>query len=225
MRQSNKKLPGRPNVVGIVDSPRAADLAAKLPPSSVDFLEWRADCLPPGAKLPPSTVPWLVTARHPAEGGRRSLTSAERRKILTGHVGQAAAVDIEVRSLHAMRGVVDKAIRSGVTVVASFHDFKKTPSAAQLQHVVRRAVEGGAGVLKVAAHTSTPSDIATLLGLLAPCPIQISVMGMGPLGMASRVLFASCGSVLNYGWLDRPNATGQWSAIELADLLRRTGAR
>lgn len=225
MRQSNKMLPNRPNVVGIVDSLRAIDLAAQIPPSSVDFLEWRADCLPPDAEFPCSKLPWIVTARHPSEGGCGALTSAERRRILAGHLGKAAAVDIEVRSLHTMRSVVDVAVKSGVTVVASFHDFKKTPSAAQLKSVVRRAVDAGADVLKVAAFTTTPSDIAILLGLLAPGPIPVSVMGMGPLGMASRILFASCGSVLNYGWLDRPNTTGQWSAVELGEMLRRIGAR
>ncbi len=225
MRQSNKMLPDRPNVVGIVDTARAISLAARIPSSSVDFLEWRADCLPPETKLPRSAVPWLVTARHPSEGGHGALTSSQRRRILTAHLERAAAVDIEVRSLRDMRSVVDAAHDAGVTVVASFHDFKKTPSAGQLQSVVRRAVDGGAGVLKVAAFATTPSDIARLLGLLTPGPIQISVMGMGPLGMASRLVFASCGSVLNYGWLDRPNTTGQWSAVDLADLLRRIGAR
>ena len=31
----------------------------------------------------------------------------------------------------------------------------------------------------------------------------------------SRLLFARCGSVLNYGYLHRPNASGQWEAWEL----------
>jgi len=50
-------------------------------------------------------------------------------------------------------------------------------------------------------------------------PLPLAVMGMGGLGFGSRILFAQCGSVLNYGWLHRPNVPGQWSALELKRLL------
>jgi len=45
-------------------------------------------------------------------------------------------------------------------------------------------------------------------------------MGMGRLGKASRVAAMACGSVLNYGWLERPNVAGQWSAVELRAFAR-----
>ena len=43
----------------------------------------------------------------------------------------------------------------------------------------------------------------------------LSVMGMGPLGKASRLLFARAGSLLNYGYLGEPQVSGQWSALTL----------
>ena len=42
--------------------------------------------------------------------------------------------------------------------------------------------------------------------------MPLSVMGMGRFGKISRLLLAQAGSVLNYGYLDRPNASGQWEA-------------
>ena len=48
-------------------------------------------------------------------------------------------------------------------------------------------------------------------------------MGMGKLGQASRLVLACAGSKLNYGYHDKPNATGQWEAKELKGLLRRLG--
>ena len=219
----NKALPLRPNVVGIVDCPRAIQIAARLPAGSIDLLEWRADCFSPGIPLPRAKFPWLVTARHPSEGGRGNLSTAARREMLLSHLGLASAVDIEARSLDAMRDVADEARRSGVRVIASFHDFKKTPTAARLKMIARRAIDSGADILKVATVTKSPGDIARLLALFTGHPIPVAVMGMGPLGMSSRVLFASCGSVLNYGWLDRPNVPGQWSAVELKRLLKRIG--
>lgn len=223
MRQKNKTLPARPNVVGVVDGPDALRIGMRLPPGSVDFLEWRADCLSPGTPLPRSRFPWLVTARHPSEGGRGGLSTASRREMLFGCLGGASAVDIEVRSLRAMGEVVREARRAGVTVLASFHDFKQTPSAARLQTVVRRAIDGGADAVKIATATGCPADVARLLGLFDAGTPPLAVMGMGPLGMASRLLFASCGSVLNYGWLHRPVVAGQWSAVEFKQLLSRLG--
>ena len=40
-------------------------------------------------------------------------------------------------------------------------------------------------------------------------------MGMGRFGKVSRLLFAQAGAVLNYGYLDKPNASGQWEATLL----------
>ena len=40
-------------------------------------------------------------------------------------------------------------------------------------------------------------------------------MGMGTFGKISRLLLAQAGSVLNYGYLDQPNASGQWEAVLL----------
>jgi 3-dehydroquinate dehydratase-1 len=45
-------------------------------------------------------------------------------------------------------------------------------------------------------------------------------MGMGRFGKVSRLLLAQAGSVLNYGYLDRPNASGQWEATILKQRLK-----
>jgi len=131
----------------------------------------------------------------------------------------ATAIDIEVRSLHALAAVADEARAAGVLVIASFHDFRKTPATAKLRETVRRATEAGADAVKIATHTSGPGDVARLLVLLESPTLPTAVMGMGPQGMASRLLFASCGSILNYGWIDRPNVPGQWRAEDLKKTL------
>jgi 3-dehydroquinate dehydratase-1 len=45
-------------------------------------------------------------------------------------------------------------------------------------------------------------------------------MGMGPLGKVSRLVLPSAGSLLVYGYLDRPQVEGQWPAEEVARRLR-----
>jgi 3-dehydroquinate dehydratase-1 len=45
-------------------------------------------------------------------------------------------------------------------------------------------------------------------------------MGMGGLGRVSRISLGAAGSVLNYGWLHRPQVSGQWPARRLKKLIR-----
>jgi 3-dehydroquinate dehydratase-1 len=85
--------------------------------------------------------------------------------------------------------------------------------------LARQAAEAGADAVKIAAHTERARDVARLLEFLDRSPLPTAVMGMGPLGMASRVALAAAGSILNYGWLHRPNVSGQWSAAELRGVL------
>ena len=210
-----------PAVVGIVDSPAALRAAGRLRRGEVDFLEWRADFL--GTGIVKSKIPWIVTARHPAEGGQNEMSPPTRREALLELLPAAALVDVEIRSLGGMKQVLSEARKSGVGVIASFHDFQKTPSSARLEDLVKKASDAGADVLKIATHTNAPGDVARLLDLLGKTPRPLAVMGMGPLGMASRVMLAAAGSVLNYGWLHRPNVTGQWSAKDLRGILKKIG--
>ena len=208
-------------IVGIVDSPEAASAAKRLPKSGVDYLEWRADFL--GEKIPKSPIPWIITARHPLEGGKNALPQARRRELLFSLLPSASLVDIEVRSLAGLSDVAACAQKNGIGIIASFHDFEKTPETSRLRDVIRRANDAGANVVKIATRTTTPKDVSRLLDLWNATPLPLAIMGMGPLGMSSRLLFANCGSALNYGWLHRPNVPGQWSAAELRTLISKIG--
>ena len=212
MRQKNNAI------VGIVDSPGAVRAAARLRPGAVDALEWRADRLP-GLAMPDSRFPWILTVRHPLEGGGGCLTQAERGREYLRLLPGAAMVDVELRSLRAMRRVLAEAAERKIPLIASFHDFRRTPAPAKLRELALRAEDSGAGIFKIATWTAAPGDVARLLGLFGVCPLPLAVMGMGPMGFSSRLLFGHCGSVLNYGWLHRPNVPGQWAASELKKML------
>lgn len=153
------------------------------------------------------------------------MNAASRRAALFDLLPSAAIVDVEIRSLREMAEVVREAKTGGVAVLASFHDFKRTPQPSRLREIANRARDAGADFLKIATRTSSPGDVARLLDLLGKTPLPLAVMGMGPLGMASRVMLATAGSILNYGWLHRPNVSGQWSAVELARLLKTCRAK
>lgn len=219
-----KNIPSRPAVVGIVDSPAALRVARRAKPG-VDFLEWRADAFG-GAAIP--SLPgrrWILTARDPAEGGLGALPAPARALLLDEGLAHCDLVDIEVRNLSRFGGCVAAARANGRGVIGSFHDFRGTPGRTKLRDIAHRAADGGADLLKVALTPRTVAAIARLLDVFEVSPLPVAVMGMGPHGLASRLLCAGCGSLLNYGWLATPNVTGQWAADELSELFFRMGLR
>lgn len=219
--KNSRDLREKPNVVAAVHSPGALRCALKVGPGEVDFLEIRVDnfandlatLLP---ALPRLRVPLLVTVRHPAEGGVNGLGFARRRELYAQFLPHAALIDVELRSFEKLAGTIDDAQRAGVKVIASVHHFHSTPPTANLQRAIRRAHAAGADICKLAALANTPAALGQLLAVFGKKqPLPVSVMGMGNFGKISRLLLAQAGSVLNYGYLDRPNASGQWEARTL----------
>ena len=205
--------------MGVVDSREALVIAEKLAPGDLDYLEWRADAMIPRLFLPRLKIPWILTVRHPAEGGKRALTTGQRRETFERLLPWNGAVDIELRSFSAMESVSGEARKQNSLVIASFHDFKRTPSIEKLRDLAAKARDAGADIFKVATHTEKPSDVGRLIDLFQSASLPMAVMGMGALGFGARLLFAQAGSVLNYGWLHRPNVPGQWEAAALKRVL------
>lgn len=220
-RPKSRLLPTPPLVVGTVHSPGSLRAAARLQPGEVDLVELRADAFaedprPLLALARGMKIPCIVTVRHPAEGGAGGLKSARRGALYREFLPVAACLDVELRSVGALEGVIAAARESGVRVIVSTHDFHGTPSVAALRRKIAAARSAGADGCKIATFTRTAADLGRLVALFAGRPVlPLSVMGMGPLGKVSRLVLARLGSELNYGYLDRPNASGQWEAREL----------
>jgi 3-dehydroquinate dehydratase-1 len=166
--------------------------------------------------LPGIKTPILITARHPAEGGLGRLSATCRRDLLSEFLLRADAIDVELRSVGAMSGLLEEARRRRATRIVSFHDFHRTPSLRRLREVLRRSIGAGADIVKIATHLRGPGDLAVLLILQSTAKVPLATMGMGPLGKVSRLVLAAAGSRLNYGYLDKPQVAGQWPALELA---------
>ncbi len=219
-RKNSRDLIKPGSVVGTVHSAESLRAARRLRAGAVDFLELRVDHFAaypaPLLKAAGSFLPSLiVTVRHPAEGGQHQLDFARRRALYTQFLPCAAAIDVELRSVRALAGVIEEARAQGICTIVSFHDFEATPSAARLRDILQRAVASGAEVVKIATRADSSADLHRLLGLFtAKSPRPLSVMAMGRFGKVSRLLFAQAGSVLNYAYLGTANASGQWSVAE-----------
>jgi 3-dehydroquinate dehydratase-1 len=214
-------------VVATVHTASGLKQAVNCRERGIDLFEIRLDCLGQGlatfaACAEDFRKPMLITARHPAEGGVNRLTLAQRRRLLRLYLPTATAVDVELRSAASMEDLLQEAGRCGLTKVVSYHNFRSTPSLAELQKIVKRARQAGADIPKVATFLRSPADLAVLLQLQAKMGGQrgpLAVMGMGPMGKVSRLALAVAGSRLNYGFFDRPQVQGQWPATVLAERL------
>ena len=216
-RQRKSQLrTGRANIVGIAATPAAIRRALRLPAGTIDALELRLDAFESAPDVAELRVPVITTARSPKEGGANNLNARERASRQLAMLGRAAAIDVELASCAEMKSVLDAARGAGCAIILSFHDFKGTPST--LRALQRKAARAGADIFKVAVTPRSAADFAALLSLLENPPLPTAVMGMGPMGKASRLAAIACGSVLNYGWIERPNVAGQWSALELRGL-------
>ncbi len=213
-------------LVAVLASPAALARATRLrrPP---DLFELRLDALrhslgEVARAIPKLRAPLILTARHPAEGGRGELDLAARRILLGRFLGQADFVDLELRSVAQMAGLIHEARRQNAGLILSLHDFHDTPTQAELLRKTESAAVAGAAIFKIATRTDTPAQLARLLSIFGkpPVPLPIAAMGMGRLGPASRRQLAQLGSALTYVSLGDATIEGQPTLSQL----RRTRA-
>lgn len=218
-----------PRVAGVIcraETPAQLDAAACR---DIDIAELRLDewgefesALPgAAAALRDRGIPILGTLRSTAEGGR-CADDAGRAAILASLLDHLDAVDLELNS-EAIGEMAPLLRKRGRLLVASYHDFAKTPGADELTSLAAKAKALGAGVFKVAARIQSEADHFTLIDFLRArhqLGMALCVIGMGELGVATRVYFPVIGSCLTYGFVDASSAPGQLSAARLTRDLR-----
>jgi 3-dehydroquinate dehydratase-1 len=172
------------------------------------------------AALQSGGKPVLLTVRLRAEGGGWETDDEQRLDIYKQGLQELAAVDVELSSVISL-AVVREAARLKKASVISFHDFEKTPPLRELCAIVGKAHQIGS-IAKVSTMIKRASDVDVLRSLLRRrWDKPLCVIGMGRAWSKTRIEFATLGSCLTYGYLDKPTAPGQISAGELVRRLRR----
>ena len=235
--------PGIPNICVPLtgrDLPQLLRQAAALPQDACDLAEWRADCydggdapapealLPALAALRPALCrPLLFTFRTRPEGGRKSLPAGEYRQLLRAVIASGLAdwVDLELFPAEpCLPELIREAHQKGVGVIVSSHDFEKTPPRRELTGRMRRMLELGADLPKVAVTPRAPADVLELLAATAAFTEEtgrpVVTMSMGTLGVVSRICGETFGSAMTFGAAEEASAPGQLPAGELAGVLR-----
>jgi 3-dehydroquinate dehydratase-1 len=150
------------------------------------------------------------------------LSLAERRELLSRFLPHAKYIDTELRSARAFKPLLAQARKRNVGVIFSFHDFSSTPIPRSLRAKAELAKKLGADLFKIATRTDKPSELARLIDFMTNNKIDLplSAMGIGKLGAVSRLLLATCGSILNYGSLSQSVIEGQLPIDALRSAIR-----
>ena len=136
----------------------------------------------------------------------------------------AAALDIEIKAMRHARELIMEARDRDVIIIGSTHDFQITPGVDYLREQEKKARSYKADIVKFAFTPCLASDIQTGVQLFTKPKGPIAVMGMGPMGPVSRLLYSQLGSCLVYGYLgEEETAPGQWHVSLIKETLRRLG--
>ncbi len=206
----------RPLLVVTVAAPTMAELRQRRDAvAEADLIELRLDQVRApdvAAALANRRTPVVVTCRAGWEGGGFNGSEAERRTILERALELGAEyVDVEFRA-----GFTRELIAStgGKRIVVSAHDFDGVPE--DLVDRVRAMRAMGAEIVKVAITARSLADNLRLLQLERAG--NTVLVGMGPAGVATRVLAAHFHSTWSYAGAG--HAPGQIAAARMLDEFR-----
>ena len=233
---------GRPKIcVPICGKTKEAILeeATKILELPADLVEWRGDwyddifdseCLVDvldSLRNVLGDMPLLFTFRSIQEGGEKPITPEKYLKLAEVVCGtkKADAFDVELFMDSRINPQIVKLVHeSDMVVIASNHDFIKTPAKDELTRRMILMDEMGADILKIAVMPKSTTDVLELLlateemgRLYSDKPVI--TMSMGPLGLISRLAGETFGSALTFGAGEKASAPGQIPAKQLKDIL------
>ena len=171
-------------------------------------------------------LPVVATNRAEWEGGEAEDDDARLAALAeAAELACVGAVDVELESLANGEGdrVAERARRAGTTVVASVHDFERTPPQSDLRGLLSDATEL-ADVGKLAVTAEDRGDVLDLLKVtheFASAGERVATMAMGAPGRHSRAVAPLYGSRIGYAPVDPADATapGQYDLETLRRLV------
>lgn len=163
----------------------------------LDFAEIRLDTM----KITEEEIEKLFSLKKRLIATCRSISAGNKKReaMLKKAIESGASyVDIDVESGESFKKeIVKKANENNCKVIISYHNFKKTPNRAELEHTVRWCSESGADIVKIACMVKTNQDNARLLSLL-DSEKKMVVVGMGEKGKITRVVAPLLGAAFTY---------------------------
>ncbi len=209
------------SIVAAIGEVNSAKRAKEL---GADILELRIDLLEADARqvlqdIKKTGLPVIITNRMKQEGGKWEGSEDDRIRTLNSLLPMADAVDIELCAKDRDR-VVKKARDIGKTVIISTHDFQRTPVNDVMKGIISDSFAKGADIAKLAVMPDSLEDVLRLFDVTLHAKGAVCTIAMGETGRHSRVIAPVYGSVMTYGYVEKPTAPGQLRVDELKQLLK-----
>lgn len=204
----------------------------------VDVVEWRADWFEgvfDFAKVEDvlkdlrtvlGNIPLLMTFRTSKEGGEKAIEpdAYAELNIKAAQTGYVDLVDVEIfTGDEIVKKIIDGAHAAGVKVIASNHDFFKTPAKTDIIYRLRKMQDMNADIPKIAVMPQSSKDVLTLLTVTESWretgKTPVITMSMAGKGLISRLCGEIFGSAVTFGAAGKSSAPGQIDAEELRRIL------
>src|SRR5438067_3011057 len=171
-----------------IEIQEAAKRGARLIELRLDFLAKAPDFK---RLLHNKPCPMVATVRRPADGGRWSGTEEARHMLLRQAIVSGFDwVDLETDVADDIKRFKD------VKRIVSYHNMREAP--ADLEKIHERMCQQDADVVKLAVRLQHPAENLRLLNLVKKAKKPTIALGMGDLGMPSRILGAKFGAPFTY---------------------------
>lgn len=173
-------------------------------------------------------TPILMTFRTSKEGGEKSIDpeAYAELNIKAAQTGYIDFVDVEIFTGDAIvKKIINGAHGAGVKVIASNHDFDKTPAKSDIIYRLRKMQDAGADIPKIAVMPQSKKDVLTLLEATEEMVTNyadrpIITMSMAGTGVISRLCGEVFGSSMTFGAAGKASAPGQIDVNDLAKVLK-----
>lgn len=205
----------------------------------VDVVEWRVDWFEYVFEIEKvkevlvelraalKDTPLLFTFRTSKEGGEKAI-EPEAYAALNKAVAETGNVDlVDVEAFtgdEVVKDIIEAVHKAGVKVVASNHDFDKTPDQADIVGRLCKMQELGADIPKIAVMPQSKKDVITLLAATEEMTREhadrpLITMSMAGTGVISRLCGEVFGSALTFGAAKKASAPGQMEVHDLETVL------
>ena len=168
----------------------------------------------------------LATYRSQSEGGEGSFGVEEYCTLLQALADTKAVdlLDVEIFQVDKQRELLDQLHKAGAVVLASHHNFDKTPSVDEMTQYLLRMNELECELCKLAVMPHSKVDTVKLLEATTIVkerfPQQpLITIAMGRDGIASRMTGELFGSCLTFATVGKESAPGQISYQQMEQLL------
>ena len=172
-------------------------------------------------------TPILFTFRTSKEGGEKAIEPEPYKElnIQAAKSGYVDLVDVEVfTGDEIVKEIIENAHACGVKVVASNHDFDKTPEKDEIVRRLQKMQELNADIPKIAVMPTCKKEVLTLLSATEEMYTNyadrpIITMSMAGTGVISRLCGEVFGSALTFGAAKKASAPGQMGVEDLKTVL------